>query len=238
MSDDHQRDEAARVERIYRDRLPPAYGDRRGISPFRRLARRLSWRVWRLAYDFEATTRAAIDAMAIEPGDHVLVLCCGAGREFAQLRERVGESGAIVGVDFSGPLLERAQTGVKLAGWTNVHLVRADATRSPLDASRRFDAAVCLNGLSIIPRREEVFERLCDCVKGGGDVAVCDLATATGWRAVVNPIVGAMTKPYGGSRRAHAGMRALFERMERELDAPRTDARSWGTYRFAVGRVR
>lgn len=93
---------------------------------------------WAKAYDLLAHNapgagrlrRRAVDALDPDPGGVVLDLGCGTGANFPYLREAVGSSGRVVGIDFSpGPVMiarERARR------WENVHAVRGDATRLPV----------------------------------------------------------------------------------------------------------
>jgi SAM-dependent methyltransferase len=73
--------------------------------------------------------RAAVARLALSPGDRVLDLGCGTGLSLPLLREAVGEKGTVYGVDASPDMLARAQRCIEGAGWTNVHLIEADADR-------------------------------------------------------------------------------------------------------------
>ena len=46
----------------------------------------------------------------LKPGDHVLEIGCGTGRNLPYLRDAVGPQGRVYGVDISAGMLERAQT--------------------------------------------------------------------------------------------------------------------------------
>ncbi|MEY7850869.1 class I SAM-dependent methyltransferase [Natrarchaeobius sp. A-rgal3] len=74
--------------------------------------------------------RRVAAACQLEPGDTVVEMGCGTGANLPYLRERVGPEGTVVGIDFTGPVLERAREAT--AAYDNVHVVRADATRPPL----------------------------------------------------------------------------------------------------------
>ncbi|MFC7173040.1 class I SAM-dependent methyltransferase [Haloplanus litoreus] len=73
-------------------------------------------------------TAAALD---LAPGDTVVDVGCGTGANLPALRERVGPSGTVVGVDFAPGAVARARAHVAREGWTNVHVCRGDATRLP-----------------------------------------------------------------------------------------------------------
>ncbi len=76
--------------------------------------------------------RAAVDALALSPGDTVVEMGCGTGANLPHLRRAVGPSGRVVGLDLTGPLLERARGRVTRSGWSNVHLLQADMRAPPV----------------------------------------------------------------------------------------------------------
>jgi len=76
--------------------------------------------------------REAVAALALDRGDTVVDLGCGTGANLPYLREAVGPSGTVVGVDLTRGMLDRARRLVDAAGWRNVHVVQGDATRPPV----------------------------------------------------------------------------------------------------------
>jgi SAM-dependent methyltransferase len=60
---------------------------------------------------------------------------CGTGANLPYLRERVGPTGTVVGVDLAPGTVERARAAVAAAGWQNVVVCQGDATRLPLTAA-------------------------------------------------------------------------------------------------------
>ena len=167
----------------------------------------------------------AVAALAPDGGDVVVDVGCGTGATLPFLRERVGSRGTVVGVDFTPGMVSRARERVREAGWGNVHVVRGDATRLPVD---RADAvfASFLSGMLAAPDR--AVSDWADLVGSGGRLALLDLARST--RAVgapLNPLfrglVRASSPPGTGKRheasptrvldrRVAAAHRALFER--------------------------
>ncbi|MFC6951411.1 class I SAM-dependent methyltransferase [Halorubellus litoreus] len=77
--------------------------------------------------------REAVAALDLSRGDTVVDLGCGTGANLPYLREAVGPTGTVVGVDLTGGMLARAQRLVAANGWRNVHVVQGDATRPPVD---------------------------------------------------------------------------------------------------------
>jgi ubiquinone/menaquinone biosynthesis C-methylase UbiE len=80
------------------------------------------------------------DSMGLTRGDRVLDICTGTGTALCHLRKRVGEDGAIVGMDFSKGMLEAAQA--KVLQYDNVFLIQGDAASLPFKKGA-FDAATC-----------------------------------------------------------------------------------------------
>jgi len=223
---------AARVKKLYGGTLPPAYDDR-ASSP-RRVIRAAKLLAGYALHDFDAQASHAIQAARLSPGDRVLVFCCGTGREFAAVQERIGPDGFIVGVDFSAAMLARARQCVEREHWTNVALVEADVTEFEPPPAARFDAGVCTLGMSIIPGWAIAYRNLLASLRPGGRLVIGDLLLAKGWRALLNPLLSWWTRPYGGSIEGHDNARALFQRMERELDLVETRTYGHETYRFCV----
>src|SRR5262245_12673652 len=70
---------------------------------------------------------AAIDRGAPRAGERVIDVGCGMGQTSLQLAERVGAKGAVLGVDISTPMLERARERARAAGVTQASFENADA---------------------------------------------------------------------------------------------------------------
>jgi demethylmenaquinone methyltransferase/2-methoxy-6-polyprenyl-1,4-benzoquinol methylase len=75
--------------------------------------------------------------LALAPGDRVLEIGCGTGRNFPYLQQQVGPTGMIYGVDLSAGMLRRARNLCASEGWSNVELAHCDAAEftapEPLD---------------------------------------------------------------------------------------------------------
>jgi SAM-dependent methyltransferase len=76
--------------------------------------------------------REAVAALELERGDTVVDLGCGTGANLPYLREAVGPTGTVVGVDLTRGMLERARRLVDARGWENVHVVQGDARAVPV----------------------------------------------------------------------------------------------------------
>ena len=126
-----------------------------------------SYRRWARLYDWfaRATTAvggvraACVDALELDPGDTVVEFGCGPGPNLPALREAVGASGHVVGVDVTDRMLDRAQALVARRGWENVSLVQADAATPPIAAA---DAVLATFVTSLFPDPESVVHEWCD----------------------------------------------------------------------------
>jgi len=69
----------------------------------------------------------ALDALALQGGERVLDVGCGAGQTLVQLAERVGREGWVTGLDVSGPLVEQARQRVARSGGGRIEVLLGDA---------------------------------------------------------------------------------------------------------------
>ena len=74
----------------------------------------------------------AVRTLELSAGDTVVEMGCGTGANFPFLREQVGPSGRVVGVDLVPAMLGQARQRIDREGWENVHVVRGDATQPPV----------------------------------------------------------------------------------------------------------
>lgn len=76
--------------------------------------------------------RQAVESMGLSDGDTVVDMGTGTGANLAFLREAVGETGRVIGVDISPRMLARARDRVRSMGWQNVTLIEGDIRDPPL----------------------------------------------------------------------------------------------------------
>lgn len=125
---------------------------------------------WLLFVPAKFRKRAA--ALTARPGDRVLEIGCGTGRNLAFLREAVGPAGHVYGVDLSQGMLDKARETCVAQGWTNVTLLQEDALEyrapAPLDG--------VLFGLSYntMPNHRAVLRNALTQLKPGGRVVIMD----------------------------------------------------------------
>ncbi len=93
--------------------------------------------------------RKAVAAMALRPGDTVLEMGVGSGRNLLYLREAVGPVGAVIGVDLSPGMLAEARKVIARRPGAPVELIEADAATVEIDCE--VDAALFSLSYSAMP---------------------------------------------------------------------------------------
>lgn len=140
---------------------------------------------------YRAGRIAAINLLALRPGQRILDIGCGTGLNFCHLQRRIGPTGSITGVDASPQMLDRARRRARSAGWNNIRLIEADATAldaATLDAGDGFDGAISSYALSLMPNWSRAMALMMAVTRPGGRVAVVDMQKPTAWAAVWTPL--------------------------------------------------
>jgi len=61
--------------------------------------------------------KKTIGSLHLRPGQTVLDIACGTGRNFPLILEKIGPAGRLVGVDYTAAMLARARERVEREGW-------------------------------------------------------------------------------------------------------------------------
>lgn len=107
-------------------------------------------------------------------GATVLDLGCGAGLDTLLAAQRVGSTGKVIGVDFSGAMLARARDAVVESGTTNVELRQADAEQLPI-RDGEIDVALVNGIFNLNPARDAILNELARVVRRDGAVYAAEL---------------------------------------------------------------
>jgi ubiquinone/menaquinone biosynthesis C-methylase UbiE len=116
--------------------------------------------------------RRAAQRLGLRPGQSVLEIGCGTGRNLGVLRAGVGSDGEVLGVDATPGMLAEARKLIERRGWKNVSLVQADAATLTLD--RQVDAVYFSLSYSVMPDREAALDRAWQALAPGGRLAIMD----------------------------------------------------------------
>ncbi|MFJ9419043.1 class I SAM-dependent methyltransferase [Streptomyces sp. NPDC101227] len=112
---------------------------------------------------------ALFAAAAIGARDHVLDVGCGSGRT-TRLAARRAVDGRAVGLDLSGPMLERARASTTEERLANVAFERGDAQTHPLPANA-FDVVISRFGVMFFADPVAAFAHLRRALRPGGRMA-------------------------------------------------------------------
>jgi SAM-dependent methyltransferase len=116
------------------------------------------------------------EALGAQPGDRVLDAGCGPGFYVAELLERVGPEGSVVGVDASAPML--ALSAKRCEGHANVAFHEGDVTGLPLpDAD--FDRALSVQVLEYVADIPAALAELFRVLRPGGRLLLWDVDWTT-----------------------------------------------------------
>ena len=137
------------TDSVRADRIQDAYG---------RWARVYDWFA-RATASVGGVRRSCVAALDLAPGDTVVEFGCGPGVNLPALREAVGSTGRVVGVDITEAMLGRAHRLVDRRGWENVSLIRGDATNPPVAAA---DGVLATFVTSLFPDPYAVVDGWCD----------------------------------------------------------------------------
>ncbi len=141
-----------------------------------RLARRYDF-LNRMVFDrllgLESWRPRAVGRVLLAEGQSVLDIACGTGLNLPLLRAAVGESGRVVGLDYSEGMLGEARQCVNEAGWQNVELVQGDAALLE-GVGAPFDAVISTWALGIVDDLPSALTRAVDLLTPGGRLAVLD----------------------------------------------------------------
>lgn len=140
-----------------------------------------------LGYDpqeLEALPRIATEPFAgvgnpflMEPlpqGAAVLDIGSGAGMDCLLAARRVGPDGAVLGIDMTDEMLERARKGAFEAGYDHARFEKGDITRLPVEASS-IDVVISNGVINLTPDKAALFTELYRVVKPGGRLQFADI---------------------------------------------------------------
>jgi ubiquinone/menaquinone biosynthesis C-methylase UbiE len=142
---------------------------------------------------FPTARRKAVAALGLKPGDTVLEIGAGTGRNFPYLVEAVGPSGTVIGVDASKGMLAEARKLIERRGWQNVQLLHQDATKLQLD--REVDGALFSLSYSALPEPRPALAQAWERLRPKARVVVMDMGlTQSRWHRLLHPIARLLVK--------------------------------------------
>jgi SAM-dependent methyltransferase len=121
---------------------------------------------------------AALERAAPRAGERVIDVGCGLGQTSLQLAARVGPTGAVLGIDISTPMLERARERARAENAAHARFENADAQTHAF-APASFDLVFSRFGVMFFADPVAAFANLARALRPGGRVTfVCWQALA------------------------------------------------------------
>ncbi|MHC1703088.1 MAG: arsenite methyltransferase [Tenuifilaceae bacterium] len=110
----------------------------------------------------------------IQQGETVVDLGSGAGNDCFVARALVGETGRVIGVDFTDAMLEKAKQNNQKMGYKNVEFVKGDIEKMPLENGI---ANVVLSNcvINLVPDKQKAFNEIFRILKSGGRFCISDI---------------------------------------------------------------
>ena len=110
----------------------------------------------------------------IKEGDTVVDLGSGAGNDVFVSRALVGESGKVIGLDFTREMVDKANENNRKLGYENVEFHLGEIESMPIDNDIA-DVIVSNCVLNLVPDKEKAFAEMYRIIKPGGHFCVSDI---------------------------------------------------------------
>ncbi len=110
----------------------------------------------------------------IKKGDVVVDLGSGAGNDCFIARSETGETGKVIGIDFTDAMIDKARTNAEKLGFHNVEFRQGDIEKMPI-AANTADVIVSNCVLNLVPNKDGVFKEIKRVLKPGAHFSISDI---------------------------------------------------------------
>ena len=117
-----------------------------------------------------------VEHAGLEPGQTVLDLGAGAGLDAFVARSVVGETGQVIGVDFTPEMVQKARQNAEMLGFTNVRFEHGDLEALPFD-DESVDVVISNCVLNLVPDKARAFAEMARVLRHGGRFCVSDVVS-------------------------------------------------------------
>lgn len=124
-----------------------------------------------------------VEALDIRQGDRVVEIGCGTGANFRAVQNCLQNSGELIGIDCSAPMLRKAEQRARQNGWTNVQLLDMEYGRESVTQGRA-DVVLFSYSLSMIEDWRAAISCAQSELRPGGYAGVldfCKTENSTAW---------------------------------------------------------
>jgi ubiquinone/menaquinone biosynthesis C-methylase UbiE len=111
----------------------------------------------------------------IKPGDVVIDLGSGAGNDCFIARSQTGETGKVIGIDFTQAMIDKARANADKLGFNNVEFRFGDIEKMPVGGGVA-DVIVSNCVLNLVPNKENVIKDIFRVLKSNGHFSISDIA--------------------------------------------------------------